>query len=429
MTRSTSARLRLATLLAVPAVALAGCGGEDTEQASASGDEPVELVVSTFGNFGYGPLLEEYVADNPGVTVVEQEAEFNQHHEQLAQRLAGGSGAGDVVGIDEGFITQFKANPDQFVNLLDMGAAELEDQWLPWKWQQSMAGDGAHQIGLGTDVGGLAMCYRTDLFEAAGLPTDRAEVSALWPTWDDFITVGTEFEAAGTDASFVDSATNVFNPILMQQEQGYYNDADEFIAGDNPGVREAWDLTTQIIDADASAGLTSFSPEWNDGFKSGSFATLACPAWMMGYIQDQAPDTAGNWDIAAVPGGGGNWGGSFLAVPAQSEHPEQAYELAAWLTAPEQQARIFTELGNLPSQPELYNDPAVADFTNDFFNEAPVGEIFTSSAEELVPQYLGSQNGPVRTAFENALREVENGNLVSDEAWQRGLADAERAAG
>ena len=53
-----------------------------------------------------------------------------------------------------------------------------------------MSADGKTQIGLGTDVGGLAMCYRTDLFEKAGLPTDRDAVSKLWPTWDDFINVG-----------------------------------------------------------------------------------------------------------------------------------------------------------------------------------------------------------------------------------------------
>ena len=50
---------------------------------------------------------------------------------------------------------------------------------------------------------------------------------------------------------------------------------------------------------------------------------------MTGYIQEQAGDgNAGKWDIATVPGGGGNWGGSFLAVPTASENQELAIELA-----------------------------------------------------------------------------------------------------
>ena len=71
-----------------------------------------------------------------------------------------------------------------------------------------------------------------------------------------------------------------------------------------------------------SAGLAAFSTSWNTGFKESNFATVTCPAWMMGYIQGQAPNTAGDWDIAAVPGGGGSWGGSFLAIPKQSKNAD-----------------------------------------------------------------------------------------------------------
>ena len=46
-------------------------------------------------------------------------------------------------------------------------------------------------------------------------------------------------------------------------------------------------------------------------FKQAKFATIACPAWMTGVIEGNAgPDAKGKWDIAQVPGSGGNWGGS-----------------------------------------------------------------------------------------------------------------------
>ncbi|WP_255529976.1 extracellular solute-binding protein [Planomonospora sp. ID67723] len=60
-------------------------------------------------------------------------------------------------------------------------------------------------MGLGADVGGLAMCYRPDLFEKAGLPTGREEVSALWPTWDRYVETGKKF-AAAEEASALRSA-------------------------------------------------------------------------------------------------------------------------------------------------------------------------------------------------------------------------------
>ena len=99
----------------------------------------------------------------------------------------------------------------------------------------------------------------------------------------------------------------------------------------------------------------------------------------------------------------------------------------AWLTAPEQQLRIFMETGNLPSQPQLYTDPAVTGFSNEFFRDAPVGRIFTASVERKPPQYLGAHNGAVRKIFEERLGEVEVGAKTASTAWTEALAQAARA--
>jgi cellobiose transport system substrate-binding protein len=448
MEGSVRRRIALGMVAAFAAVA-AACGGSssptsstapaaDTTAAASTAaaaaattasTEPVKLVIDTFGDFGYKELIADYMKAHPNVTVVERQEEYNQHHQQLAQHLAAGSGAADIVAIDEGFIVQFRSTPDKFVNLLDLGAADIKDRWLPWKWAASLSADGNTQIGLGTDVGGLAMCYRKDLLEAAGLPTDRQAVSAMWPDWQSFIATGQKFQAAGTGVKWVDSATNMLNPIIAQQAVGYFDTSDQLVFDTNPGVKTAWDSTMQMIANKESAGLAAFSPEWNAGFKKGKFATVACPAWMMGYIKDQAPATSGKWDVAAIPGGGGNWGGSFLAIPKESKNPQAAYDLAAYLTAPEQELRVFKETGNLPSLPALYTDPALTGFTNPFFSDAPVGTIFSDTAAALQPQYLGTKNGPVRQAVENVVREVEAGSLSADDGWTKAGKAATKAAG
>ena len=61
--------------------------------------------------------------------------------------------------------------------------------------------------------------------------------------------------------------------------------------------------------------------------------------------------TAGKWDIATVPGGGGNWGGSWLAVPTPSKHQKEAIELIKFLTSGTSQLAAFKAEGNLPSLP------------------------------------------------------------------------------
>ena len=109
--------------------------------------------------------------------------------------------------------------------------------------------------------------------------------------------------------------------------------SDKLVIDSNPAVKSAWDESLKMVDTGLSAKLKAFSPEWNAGFKNGSFATLACPAWMTGYIKDQAgAENSGKWDITTIPGGGGNWGGSWLGVPTQSKHQKEAVELAKFLT-------------------------------------------------------------------------------------------------
>ncbi|GGK98769.1 ABC transporter substrate-binding protein [Mangrovihabitans endophyticus] len=403
----------------------AGCSGESLQGGNndASGDQ-VTLKVNFWGDMGLDKLKADYEAAHPNVKIILNSGEYNAQHEDLQKKLVAGNGAPDISAIDEGFIVQFRSQADKFVNLLDKGAGSYESKYLPWKWQQSMSTDG-QQIGLGTDVGGLAMCYRTDLFEKAGLPTDRDAVSKLWPTWDDFINVGKQY-VSKTGKKFVDSGTNMFNPVLAQQPVGFYNEQEQLQMDGGPKV--AFDVSMKAIEAGLSADLASFQPNWDQGFKKDQFAVLACPAWMLGHIQDTAPDQKGKWDIAAIPGGGGNWGGSWWTIPKQGKNTDEAYKFVEWMIQPEQQIEVFKTVGNLPSQPALYKDPAVLNYKKEFMNNAPTGQIFAATAENLKPQYLGKKNGPTRVEVENVITQVQEGKLKPETAWPAAVKAAEKAA-
>jgi cellobiose transport system substrate-binding protein len=427
MTRSRSRFARAAAVGAVAALLLTACSGNSGGGDSESGGD-VTLKVAAWGDFGLDELKGKYEAENPGVKIVLDMGEYNAQHENLQKKLIAGSGAPDIAAIDEGFIVQFRGQSDKFVNLLDKGAGKYEEKYLEWKWQQTLSTDGAYQIGLGTDVGGLAMCYRTDLFKAAGLPIERDAVSALWPTWEAFIQTGQKYTAA-TKKKFVDSGTNLFNPVLGQQPVGVFDKNENLVMDGGP--RAAFDVAYKAIAADLSANLTAFQTDWNTGFVKGNFAVLACPAWMRGHIMNTAPQTKGSWDIAAIPGGGGNWGGSFFTIPKQGKNVDAAYKLLEWLIQPDQQIEIFKKVGNLPSQPALYEDPAIKDQKDEFFSNAPGGQIFSEAATKLTPQYLGKNNGPTRVAIENVIRRAETGDLKgksADVVWAEVVKEAEKAA-
>ncbi|HYY03244.1 MAG TPA: extracellular solute-binding protein, partial [Gaiellaceae bacterium] len=272
--------------------------------------------------------------------------------------------------------------------------------------------------------------YRRDLLQKAGLPTGRAAVSKLWPTWQAYIKSGQRFQKkAPKGVHFFDSGSNVYNAMIGQLNPAYYAPSGKLIVGSNPKVKRAWNLTVDAIRKGESAGYAAFSNDWNTGYKKGTFATVTCPAWMMGYIQGQAPDTSGKWDIAAVPGGGGNWGGSFLAIPKQSQHPQEAYQLIKFLTSPAAEAYVFKQTGNLPSQPKLLKSKAVQSFRNPFFNNAPVGKIFATSALRLKPQILGPHQGDIQTASSNALQRIEQHKQSASASWKQFLKDVANVAG
>ncbi|MFF0377119.1 ABC transporter substrate-binding protein [Actinoplanes missouriensis] len=417
---------RVAAVGLVAALALAGCSGQSLENGGddASGDGQVSLKINFWGDMGLDKLKAKYEAEHTNVKIVLNSGEYNAQHEDLQKKLVAGSGAPDISAVDEGFIVQFRSQADQFVNLLDKGASSYESKYLGWKWQASQSADGK-QIGLGTDVGGLAMCYRTDLFKAAGLPTDRESVSKLWPTWDAFIETGKKYTKA-TGKKFVDSGTNLFNPVLAQQPVGFYDPQEALQMEGGPKV--AFDVSMKAIEAGISANLASFQPNWDQGFKKDQFAALACPAWMLGHIQDTAPDQKGKWDIANIPGGGGNWGGSWWTIPKQGKNVDEAYKFVEWLIQPEQQIEVFKTVGNLPSQPALYKDPAVLDYKKEFFTDAPTGQIFAATAENLKPQYLGKKNGPTRVAVENVITRVQQGGLAPAAAWAEAVKEADKAS-
>ena len=110
----------------------------------------------------------------------------------------------------------------------------MKSRWLPWKYQQAV-GKGGAVVGLGTDVGSLAICYRKDLFAKAGLPTNRVAVSKLWPTWQAYINIGKRYQAKAPKGTFFfDSGSNVYNAMVGQLNPAYYNAAARRDRGDEP---------------------------------------------------------------------------------------------------------------------------------------------------------------------------------------------------
>lgn len=427
-------RYALAVVLSAALAAATACADDSGKK---SGTEKITLTVDDFGTFGYQNLFKQYEAQHPNIKITERNVpKLDDYTPRLQQWIAAGAGAGDVVAIEEGIIVKFKAQPDKFADLKKYGAGSLQNNFIPWKWQGGMSPDGSKLIGLGTDVGSMALCYRRDLFQKAGLPSDRDAVTKLWPTWDDFINTGKKFTAAvGGGTKFIDSPETYYNTILMQEagkgsNQTYFDQSNKFVMESNPAVKAAFDETVKMSEAGLANGVQFLSDPWSQALKKDAFATAPCPAWMLGLIKQFGGEgQSGKWDVAGIPGGGGSWGGSWLAVPAQSKHPKEAADLVKFLTSPPGQVGAFKVANNLPSSPQALNDPAVKSFANPYFNNAPVGSIYAPAATSLKPVYLGADNQEVRQAVESDLRAIAQGKLSPGSGWAKAVSDAKKAAG
>lgn len=414
---------------AAGALALGACSsgasaGGESGASSESADGEITLTVATFNEFGYDDLYAEYMETHPGIKVVgKKAATSNEARDNMNTRLAAGSGLADVEAIEVDWLPELMQYPDKFA---DLNTDAVKGRWLDWKSAAATTEDGK-LIGYGTDAGPEAICYRADLFAKAGLPTERNEVAALLEgDWATYFSVGKDF-VAKTGIPWFDSATGTYQGMLNQVENPFEKDDNSIIPlKDNTAIKAVYDQDLQASTSDGlSAGFEQWSEDWVNAFQNDGFATMLCPPWMLGVIEGNAAGVTG-WDVAPVyPGGGGNWGGSYLTVPAQGAHIEEATELAAWLTAPEQQIKAFKAKGTFPSQVDALSSDELLSYTNEFFNNAPVGQIYSDMAKKITVQpHKGPNFFAITVIVTDAINRVDvAGTDDPASSWEKALSE------
>jgi cellobiose transport system substrate-binding protein len=424
-------KLRKSPLVLIAATALvviSACSPGSASGGGGGGSGSTSFEFWSFSGIDQKSDVDEYLARHPDLQVELTEVGGSTETAQaLTTALAGGK-VPDLVLIQGDNMPKFVQQPQNFKDLRELGADQMKGDYLDWVMEQATA-EGGQIIGIPTDVGGMGVAYRADLFAAAGLPSDRESVSQLWSTWDGFIETGKKYVAA-TGKPFVDnSPTSVFYQAVNQVSQKYYDDAGNPIYATNPEVKAAFDLALESIEAGISAKISYGSDGWNAALPRGDFAVVSAPSWMLDQIRRAAPDTSGKWDIATIPGGAGNWGGSYLAIPARAENPEAAWNYVKEMQSPERQLEHFLDVGSLPTTPGVYEDPKLTGQADPFFSGAPTGQIYTQAVLGLKPFKMGPDTDTIGAEFLNALTNVEQGSGNPATAFDDAVANIRTAIG
>ncbi|WP_416974977.1 ABC transporter substrate-binding protein [Streptomyces sp. 4F14] len=419
----------LAAAVSLGAGLLAGCaddGDNASSDPSASsggggGKGQTTITLGLFGTQGFkeAGLYTEYEKLHPDIKIQENVVERNEnYYPALLNHLTTNAGLMDVQAIEVGNIAEIVATQaDKFE---DIGKAEgvVKSNWLDWKWAQSTTKDG-RTIALGTDVGPTGICYRKDLFAAAGLPTDRAQVAQLWAgDWKKVISVGERYKSkAPSGTYFMDSPGGLFNAITGSQKEKFYNTSGEVVYKTNPAVRAAFDIAGEAAQKGLVQPVTQFQTGWDQSIANNKFAAITCPPWMLGYLKGKSkPEAVGKWDVAQAPQAG-NWGGTFLGVPKTSKNVKEAEALVTWLTQPAQLAKLFAIQGSVPSTPAAYTMPQVIAGKNEMTGDAPIGQIFTEAAKNIPVQPIGPKDQIIQQGMtDNGVFLVTKGKSIQ-EAW------------
>jgi multiple sugar transport system substrate-binding protein len=386
----------------ISALALSGCSaGGDSSEAGAgaascgASDGPVELNFTTWVP-GMDKVVELWNEKNPDIQVTVQTGPNGNSgtYQNFFNQIQAGN-APDLGQIEYDALPNFRVQ-DGLENIAECeGVADAQDQFVDWTWGQVTFGEEGSVYAVPQDSGPMAMYYRADLFEQAGIEVPT--------TWEEYAAAAEQIKAQGSYiTNFPKSDVNWFAGMVWQNGgQWFANDGENWDVNlTGPESEEVATYWQDLLSKDLVSTLPSFSDEWNASFNEGQQWTWVSAVWGATTLSSGAPDTAGKWAVAPMPqwedGGetAGNWGGSSTAVLKGSEHPAEAAKFALWLNTDPEALALANELGGLYPAAKSATDLEAFAGGVDYYGGQKIYEVFAEASANVNPDFTW---GPTMT--------------------------------
>ncbi|PVE19029.1 extracellular solute-binding protein [Arthrobacter sp. Bz4] len=393
---------KVTAAFAISALALTGCsaggdssgGGAEAAPCEAS-EGPVELNFTTWVP-GMDQVVELWNEENPDIQVTVQTGPNGNSgtYQNFFNQIQAGN-APDLGQIEYDALPNFRVQ-DGLENIAECaGVTEAADQFVDWTWGQTTFGEEGSVYAIPQDSGPMAMYYRADLFEEAGIEVPT--------TWEEYAVAAEQIKAEGAYiTNFPKTDVNWFAGMVWQNGgQWFANDGESWDVNlTGPESEEVATYWQDLLSEDLVSTLPSFSDEWNASFNEGQQWTWVSAVWGATTLSDGAPDTAGKWAVAPMPqweAGGetaGNWGGSSTAVLKGSEHPAEAAQFALWLNTDPEALALANELGGLyPAAKSATELEAFAGGV-EFYDGQQIYDVFAEASANVDPNFTW---GPTMT--------------------------------
>ncbi|UTT53256.1 ABC transporter substrate-binding protein [Microbacterium maritypicum] len=347
-------------------------------------------------------LAADFEKTHDGTTVKVVDVGYDNAYDKMSVGFQAGTGLPDVVTIETdaapGYITQFPKG------MLDLNPILGDDEadFDPFKWSAGSDAEGSLRIAP-WDSGTVALYYRTDIVEQAGVDIEAAE------TWDDLIAAGKVIkEKTGHTLLSTDlSAGGGFQMLLQQLGRGLFNEAGE-ITLDSPEAVRVLTMLQEMNEAGLIKNVTGWDGRVTSA-KDGDSAVTADAVWWIGTLQGDAPELSGKYAVLPLPvfdeGGArtSNNGGSGLAVPAQAKNPQLAAAFVDFVLADaDNQVSMMTNEGLFPSylpalESDYFSKPV------EYFGGQPVYETFAELTAQIPPIVYTSDSAEASDIVANAV--------------------------
>jgi ABC-type glycerol-3-phosphate transport system substrate-binding protein len=397
------------------ALALAACG-EDTatdepaaEETSAAAPEPADIRVWLNGTDTPQEMRDwlktEFEEANPGSTLTIEEQEWEGLVERLTTSLGSPEETPDVVEVGNTQAPTF-TTVGAFSDLTDKLDELGGDDLLP-SFVEAGSTDGK-TYAVPYYAGSKYVFYRTDLFEKAGLEVPT--------TMEEFVDAAIALKADNADVAN-------FSGFWFPGQDWRNGVAFVWDAGGDLAVEDGGEWTGTLSSPESVEGLntaqklfTEASGAAKDGneadpqvpFCAGEIGMLSAPGWVRWSIDNPdigCPDMMQNVGVFALPGSDGDaapvlLGGSNIAVSANSQNQELAYEAVKLMLSDEYQS-MFAAAGLTPAKlslaPKLGTDEfaqaAITAASNAKLTPAAANWAAVEGSRVLEDLFVGIANG------------------------------------
>jgi len=368
-------------LIMAPLAACGGGGGAPSSGSSSTSSGPVNLTI-----WDWVPGADKSVAlwnsthPNIQVKLVNVGAGTTEYDKLYTAIKA--NNEPDLAQVEFQLMPTFETT-GSLVDLSPYGTSSVANQFVPWTWKQVTLGNAVYSIP--EDSGPMALYYRADLFQKYNIPVPT--------TWAQYADDAAKLHAANPNdyiTDFPPKDSGWFTGLVWQAGGQLFsiNGQSWKVSINNSAAQQVASYWQDLINKKLVKTEPDFTNAWYHDLQTGAIASWVTAAWGAGVLEQNAPQTSGDWRAAPLPqwqagqSVSSNWGGSSTVVFKSSKHPKEATEFAEWISNNEQSAETEFQGGAYPCLLSALNSTTM-NSPLPYFGNQVINSVFKQSANEV----------------------------------------------